>query len=171
MSARGLGEELAELERTDPKVRAAAMSFERMKQTILEGRQHPIPCVDETCSWHHNNSAEELASKTGRTVREWQEALNALGARKYLLPAIEDLVAWGHLPLTAANLIMMSDAEQFAISKVIYRIDPERAPEWSFRRAQPRPFIYDPANQTVRSPINPGVWDRFPIHDPVWRMT
>lgn len=47
-----LGEELAELERTDPKVRAAAESYERVKKDILEGRKHAIPCEDAACPWH-----------------------------------------------------------------------------------------------------------------------
>lgn len=53
MTKQTLSEELAELERTDPKVAAAAASFEATKERILEGRTtHPVPCTDPECRWH-----------------------------------------------------------------------------------------------------------------------
>lgn len=120
MTWRTLSEELTDLEHTDPGVKAAAEAFERMKQVILEGRQHAIPCHDSDCYWHG-------------------------------LPA----------------------QELRAISLIAYRMDPERAPDWSFHRQPPQPFVYDPARQVVhrRGEPNGMLWTCFPIHDPVWRMT
>lgn len=57
---RSLSEELAQLERSDPTVRAAAESFERTKQAILEGRSHPLPCRDLSCHWHHLSATVNL---------------------------------------------------------------------------------------------------------------
>ena len=51
-----LGVELARLERTNPTVGKAAREFEAMKQRVLEGRVHPLPCTDTTCHWHHEQA-------------------------------------------------------------------------------------------------------------------
>lgn len=62
-AGRGLAEELAELERTDPAVRAAAESFEQVKQQIIDGRpRHPLPCRDESCWWHHETTPASSSS-------------------------------------------------------------------------------------------------------------
>lgn len=50
---RGMSEELRILEAKDPKVRKAAQSYEETKQSLLEGRSHPMPCTRLTCPWHH----------------------------------------------------------------------------------------------------------------------
>lgn len=59
MKRQTLGEELAELERTDPAVAAAAASFERVKRQVIEGRIHRLPCRDESCQWHHETDARD----------------------------------------------------------------------------------------------------------------
>jgi hypothetical protein len=47
-----LSEELSELERTDPKVAAAAASYDEMVKRVTEGRSHEIPCIRPDCPWH-----------------------------------------------------------------------------------------------------------------------
>lgn len=115
-------------------------------------------------------TAQGLAHRSVYPAYRWQEVLDALGPRTYLLPLVENLVAFGTEPMAAVSMAMMATQEEYAISKIAYRMDPNRAPEWSFRRAQPRPFIYDPARQLVHIGDD-RVWTCFPIHDPVWRLT
>lgn len=50
---RGLSEELRILESKNPKVRKAAQSYEEVKQSIIQGRSHPMPCNNLSCKWHH----------------------------------------------------------------------------------------------------------------------
>jgi predicted nucleic acid-binding Zn-ribbon protein len=49
---RTFSQELAELERTDPVVRAAAESFDRAARQVIEGRVHRLPCERPGCYWH-----------------------------------------------------------------------------------------------------------------------
>lgn len=51
-----LGEELAELARTNPKVAAAAKAFDDAAERIVSGRAeaaHAMPCLLANCSWHN----------------------------------------------------------------------------------------------------------------------
>jgi hypothetical protein len=51
-----LSEELADLERTDPTVAAAAASYDRMVERVLSDRSHAIPCTRPACPWHSDPS-------------------------------------------------------------------------------------------------------------------
>lgn len=59
---------------------------------------------------------------------------------------------------------------QWAEAKVLYRMDPTRAPDWAFHRGQPRPFWLDPQRQTIGLGDD-RVWTHVPICDPAWRLT
>lgn len=78
---RTLGDELADLERTDPKVAAAAASYDEMVRRVTEDRSHAIPCTDADCEWHHSLSTQvDLLNSLGhpweqdRAYNEGQQA-------------------------------------------------------------------------------------------------
>lgn len=48
-----LEKDLQQLERTEPSVHKAALSFTRSVEQILRGNIHQLPCKDENCRWHH----------------------------------------------------------------------------------------------------------------------
>lgn len=58
MKKEPLGKELADLEKSDPKVKAAAQRYDEMVQKVTQGRSHAIPCTIEGCEWHTPEAAQ-----------------------------------------------------------------------------------------------------------------
>jgi hypothetical protein len=63
-----LGQELAQLERTDPVIRDAARRLDAAARRLLEGRSHPLPCRLPACPWHAADTPRLPAEHTGHST-------------------------------------------------------------------------------------------------------
>ena len=51
---RSLGSTLQQMEQDDPVVKAAGERYDATVKQILERRVHRLPCLDLSCTWHHD---------------------------------------------------------------------------------------------------------------------